>query len=193
MADASGAGTQVDLDLGSIISLEDAVAYIVAAGSSDPDQDDVLLHLLAASDAIRDQCNRHFTVPTVVEARTFPVFGDTTIYAEELVSVTAVKDVDGNELEHTVMPGEREGDHVRWIDLATASDDYVVIEGTWGWEVTPQRAQHACRVATRLWFIRDLSTMTTVLDTQTGFIERPSTLPKIVIGLLEKLVWRHPL
>jgi hypothetical protein len=146
----------------------------------------------AASAAIRNHTSREFTSPTVAEARNEYAFDAGTVYPEELVSVTSIADDDGVTLtsasDYEVIPGKSSGDHVRWIELTSRYRGKLVVTGVWGWDALPAAVQQACRICVRLWYLRDAATFTTALDTATGFIERPRTIPTQAEAMLAPYV-----
>lgn len=166
----------------SLVTVEEAVAEITSAGyTTEADTAQVANLIAQAEDAVRSYCRRAFTPGTVTESRVIPMFGDSCVYPDELVSLTSIADRDGNLLtDYIVTPGTP---HVRWVDIPHREHAYLTLTGVWGWSKFPPAVKRAVLVTVRIWFLVDMATAT--LDGTSGGYPRILSLPRDVLPLLD--------
>lgn len=149
---------------------------------------DAFIQMLIASaeSQVRLYTGRTFTVGVTHTSRFCNFARSVRVYPDELVAITAVRDISGNPVQYLCPP--KTGEHIPWVLLEKEYRNGLTIEGDWGWVAVPADIKQAVVTTVAIWWRREISGIVQGLSVDTGFIERPKALPQQVMGMLEPYV-----
>lgn len=184
-------------------------------------RNDIIDYLIpVASDAIRSETGRLFTIPPVVEDRQVLIYRDRIVYLDEINEITAVLDANGLAMAYETLPESsipKRGEYLLIAQPVDASklppmhaDLFTVnlngpypqgynswplrvrVYGNWGWAKVPKEIDYLCARTVQLWYKGGIAefTQTYALGGPVDQFVVPDRLPTAVIKGLKS--WKKP-